>query len=1078
MANFLSDTFTEATTIDLAARTPETGSGYVSFGSATMPIVGGSGRVTGSSTSSTSQYRNLTAAPSADYDVCAIIGKTGSSSPNPGVFGRLNSDGTSHYQAYYDGSDYVLARTPGFVELGRVSGTLNTERELVLRMMGNQISVLLDGTTIIGPVTNSTITAAGFAGVRSRANGYVTSLVAGDQPVDVEEPTLGTATSVGETSALLPFTLNGSADQIEITVNGDTVLYTGASPYEVTGLTAGTSYPWSARGYDSASENYSDVVVGTTFTTDGSSGTSTFLLDSFSEATVTSLELHPPEIGGAWVKVSGFTATAEVGAGTGTLKGTSLSTAIYRNNVTPPSPDYEVGGVMGQTASTGYPGAFVRMSAGGENWYQAYFRGDVAPGEILLDKRVGGTTTILGQYDTSFDSAKEFFIRAEGTTISVLIDGNPTPVISVTDTSITDAGFPGIRARSTSFANNLTARTLEEVEPPPEPVNEGDEAVTDGTWTWFNKPEAVTLGGATIFSTVTEFGTIQAHRMVAGVTTTFNLSSTNLEQDDHNNAGILELSSNSAVFFYSKHNDTTGTRYRICSDLSDFGNAANWTTEAVLPVSASLPHTYAYPFLANGRVYLFHRRGNGGGPGRLVMWSCPVADIATPANWTGPTTVFDQGTSTTEYFIIRQNGPDRIDVAITDRHPVQGQSSVFHFYVDVSDGTHDVDYYETDGTLIKSSVAGSLVPSECTLVSNGSTVRRWVWDIGFDEVGPRILGTRYPNNNGTDIRYMHWRWDGVDSWDESEVRTAGTGLYSPEIFYAGGICFDANDVNRIYASVEDPVYDMIELLSEDAGGTWTKVRDITANSTGLENLRPVSPRDHDGTVAMMWLRGTYTTFEDYSTDVYYVSEVAFEIPGTNSFIAMEGNAGAVTSSSATVGASATFAMTGVAGAAAATATLPGANAFFAMQGLAGSADSTAALSGANSEIAMEGQFGAVSVGGVNTIGANGSIAMEGVSGLLATSMLTVGANGFIAMEGVAGSVVDDAPANTVGTNGQIVMTASVGSIAAVAGIQGANGIFAMIGAPGAAYLPGVGIPVVTPSSRRAATTEGSRRAAA
>ena len=214
------------------------------------------------------------------------------------------------------------------------------------------------------------------------------------------------------------------------------------------------------------------------------------------------------------------------------------------------------------------------------------------------------------------------------------------------------------------------------------------------------------------------------------------------------------------------------------------------------------------------------------------------------------------------YYKIKSDGESRIHFAATNFHPVQGQSSLYHFYADVSPADGSITWHQSDGA----SILGALphYTADATQVYDGSTVRCWVWDIAIDGAGnPRILGTRYPNNDGTDIRYMSWTWNG-STWVEAEITTDGQGLYSGEIYYAGGLCFDAADPNYVYLSA--PVAGVREIQkwrTTDNGLSWTKVEDITSGSVGVLNARPYSPRAGE---VLFW-SGAYTTFTSYNTAV-------------------------------------------------------------------------------------------------------------------------------------------------------------------------------------------------------------------
>lgn len=119
-------------------------------------------------------YRCIGAAyapSSADYDVFADIAKlTGTNLCEMSVVGRLDATASTYYMGgYKHGTGYrlfkLVASSP--TQLGpTVAHTLtSTPEQIKLRMSGNQISLLVDDVVTIGPVTDSSITAAGTAGI-------------------------------------------------------------------------------------------------------------------------------------------------------------------------------------------------------------------------------------------------------------------------------------------------------------------------------------------------------------------------------------------------------------------------------------------------------------------------------------------------------------------------------------------------------------------------------------------------------------------------------------------------------------------------------------------------------------------------------------------------------------------------------------------------------------------------------------------------------------------------------------------------------------------------------------------------
>lgn len=101
-------------------------------------------------------------------DIAKLSGNTGNN--RMGVCGRMASGADTMYLALYshDLTNVRLIRvvSGSSTTLGTHGVTLtSTVRRMLLRMAGDQISVELDGTPVIGPVTDAGITAAGKAGI-------------------------------------------------------------------------------------------------------------------------------------------------------------------------------------------------------------------------------------------------------------------------------------------------------------------------------------------------------------------------------------------------------------------------------------------------------------------------------------------------------------------------------------------------------------------------------------------------------------------------------------------------------------------------------------------------------------------------------------------------------------------------------------------------------------------------------------------------------------------------------------------------------------------------------------------------
>jgi hypothetical protein len=409
--------------------------------------------------------------------------------------------------------------------------------------------------------------------------------------------------------------------------------------------------------------------------------------------------------------------------------------------------------------------------------------------------------------------------------------------------------------------------------PAPAPVVPYSETtfVPDGIWTWFTRPEAIQHGGAIYIGWVNRFGTCGASRLQIsdGSIQHIQLSAVGMEVDDHNNTSLVVLPDGRIAAFYGEHNDAQ-FKYRVWNPAAGaFSNSAAWSTEEARGLSNG-PYSYPNPFVLSQTapvVHLFQRRWvDGGGTRTLALRTATTLQTAAPHTWSQHQDIYRR-TGFIPYWRLISDGTKRIHVAITDGHPVQGQISLFHFYGEL-DGSNAMRWYRSDGVEITASLPFG--PSDATLVYDGSATRCWVSDVAIGADGrPRILWMRYPGNDGTQIEYWHARWTG-SAWSLSKITDDGPGLYSPEVYYHGGLAFDARDPTRVYLSAPVAgVRQIQEWRTSDGGSTWAQHRQITSGGAAGSPLkfRPIGIQGSNGSVNVLWCEGSYTTFTNYNTAI-------------------------------------------------------------------------------------------------------------------------------------------------------------------------------------------------------------------
>jgi hypothetical protein len=175
-SDFVTDTFTDATNVTLAFHTGEVGAAWTkhpdaSYSAAFLHINTGTGRIWQDQV--TAYYASGTP-PSADYSVCGDVFVASVLTANIGVCGRMSTSANDMYCfRQRNGVDWQLLKiisgtgtTLGTPSTNQIPG-VGTFKRACLVMSGSSISGTVDGVTEVGPVTDTTISAAGVVGIRA-----------------------------------------------------------------------------------------------------------------------------------------------------------------------------------------------------------------------------------------------------------------------------------------------------------------------------------------------------------------------------------------------------------------------------------------------------------------------------------------------------------------------------------------------------------------------------------------------------------------------------------------------------------------------------------------------------------------------------------------------------------------------------------------------------------------------------------------------------------------------------------------------------------------------------------------------
>lgn len=243
----VADNFAGAASSALTSHYADLGLGWAAYtvgGDTGTLQLNGSGQV-GAITGTGDGY-NLQAPASPDYTVSAdlTISNTGSIGA---VMGRMSTGADTLYEAIYiGGTGFQLYRVVAgtATQIGATYSTtftLGTPYTISLTMSGTSISGLINGSTVIGPVTDTNITAAGYAGFKE-SQPYATTgnfRVSSDGSINV--PTL-TATNTVNTPQLVGTisTLSGATPAINAAIRDFTITLSVNATPTVSGILAGT----------------------------------------------------------------------------------------------------------------------------------------------------------------------------------------------------------------------------------------------------------------------------------------------------------------------------------------------------------------------------------------------------------------------------------------------------------------------------------------------------------------------------------------------------------------------------------------------------------------------------------------------------------------------------------------------------------------------------------------------------------------------------------------------------------------------------------------------------------------------
>jgi hypothetical protein len=555
------------------------------------------------------------------------------------------------------------------------------------------------------------------------------------------------------------------------------------------------------------------------------------------------------------------TDNAQVAFATDNVIGTDATGSYYVNKSTLPVSDYQISANLADTFGASVLARFSDTALTGYQVFRDSTNTSATYGFTLRRGNAGSFTNIgaIGAFPSN-NVVLSTWVMSDRVRFKLqdFTTGGTVIVDDVSGSQVTAQNFPGLSVRTTAEVDDFVVTNV------PPVARGGSQLTANGIWTWFNDPRAITVNGKTYFSYVTAAGSIMLARLDGGIVVTEVVVSSALEQDDHDNGGLIVLPGGRIAVFYSKHSsDTVGMRYRVSTnplpDISSFNAEVQISNGGVDSTAYAKP----YYFADDNKIRLYYRSATTTTrPQKVAIADATLIEAGT-ATWSTNSVL--NIANNRPYVLMVQNVANRVDFFMTNGHPNEVATSIYHMYMTVSGGVES--YFTTDGTPI----AGGLPidPSTSATLIDGTTGgRSWNWSIGIGADGfPRVLYAKYPSSTGardvffTDVQYWHGRWNG-SAWVKTQLNSGQHSLYANENHYLGGMAFDANDVTTFVLSEwnsTNAVNRLVEYSFNESTGVKTQTR-IIADDPSSHQLRPYSPRNHGDDCKWVWAEGGYVCY--------------------------------------------------------------------------------------------------------------------------------------------------------------------------------------------------------------------------
>jgi|GEM_PF-545184 len=554
------------------------------------------------------------------------------------------------------------------------------------------------------------------------------------------------------------------------------------------------------------------------------------------------------------------------------------------------------GSATGGTSSTGGGAQGGASATGGKSSKTSNTGGSATGGASAAGGKTSATGGKSSSPPSSGGTAKGGAGATGGESSAGQSSSGGTTVIA--STSVGGGGASGGGGSGGTSATGGTAATGGQTSCPSLPTstlasNEIIQFNDNGGWCWYQDERAVvdTKGGKFVIGSVASGGSrgsdqeVVIYDIASGNKQRYTLQS-DLNVDDHNAPAFTVLPDGTYSAIWATHRDNCYSYYSVFNGSSwsaykryDWAaNGCPWDKE--LNPSPAHMVTYSNPWYLSAEDKIFNAA-------RTVSTSPAMLQSNDGGNsWS----FYGRLTSTATvgyvagYYKYWGNGVDRIDFVATEAHPRDNNNNLWHGYykggklynsadVVVDSNAGDTSAQDVSKFTKVFATGTSLNGTPLCRMWNHDIVRYADGTIAITGQGRANNCSSTPSDSDPDKRFFYSRWDG-STWKTTYLVKGGPKLYSSEQDYTGLSALHPDNPNVIFVSTtvdprDDkttfPHHEIFMGVTCDNGATW-EWAPLTSNST-VENIRPIVPKwDADHTL-LLWLKGTYTSAQSYSTQV-------------------------------------------------------------------------------------------------------------------------------------------------------------------------------------------------------------------